>query len=395
MARFYAKFDGGSVSALDSVNGAGGYFTQRRIAATSASGALLRDGLIASRSAVSADVYDDLDSANRNGNNGTYFPPDIPTFPTATLISWSTAYSSSVDGIKTPTTNTYGVADSLNYSKRVTESVVSTQPTLVGPTNPNDPVQLNYNVYVSASSAVRTTILSIVTGSSEVGLGRGSVSTPYGRLGQNESRTLHSIWHDPTLNYFAWDDFTPGPISSLVTHSLGPVAMVGCPPTMSLGNPVNIDLQIFVRVGVNPQYVYPNDGNQDAEIGFTVVLYETGSTTLVARLQLGGPQDTSPYANGGPLQIGDYTTGTGPLGNRGISNSTWEWNSSGGYTGELTWTIPLKDGEYDLYSYAIIHDVIVTSNTSQGQCTTYPTQAGTLGGRCNQLSFKIAAGDPS
>ncbi len=43
MARFYAKFDGGSVSALDNVNGAGGYFTQRRIAATSASGALLRD----------------------------------------------------------------------------------------------------------------------------------------------------------------------------------------------------------------------------------------------------------------------------------------------------------------------------------------------------------------
>ncbi len=87
MARFYAKFDGGSVSALDNVNGAGGYFTQRRIAATSASGALLRDGLIASRSAVSADVYDDLDSVNRNGNNGTYFPPDTPTFPTATLIS--------------------------------------------------------------------------------------------------------------------------------------------------------------------------------------------------------------------------------------------------------------------------------------------------------------------
>ncbi len=200
MARFYAKFDGGSVSALDNVNGAGGYFTQRRIAATSASGALLRDGLIASRSAVSADVYDDLDSVNRNGNNGTYFPPDTPTFPTATLVSWSTAYSSSVDGIKTPTTNTYGVADSLNYSKRVTGSVVSTQPTLVGPTDPLDPVQLNYDVYTSASSAVRTTILSIVTGSSEVGLGRGSVSTPYGRLGQDESRTLYSIWHNPSVD---------------------------------------------------------------------------------------------------------------------------------------------------------------------------------------------------
>jgi hypothetical protein len=212
MARWYAKFDGGSVSTLDSLSGAAGYFEKLRVGASSASAALLRDGLIASRSAVSNDVYDDLDAANRDGSKGTYFPPDISTLPTATLISWSTAYSSSVDGIKFPTTNTYGVSDSLNYSLRPTGSVVSTQPTLAGPTTPRDPVQLNYNVYLSASQAVKTVIDTFQTASTA------TVLTPYTRQGQNPSRTLHSIWHNPTLDYFAWDDFTPGQVQSFTAE---------------------------------------------------------------------------------------------------------------------------------------------------------------------------------
>lgn len=388
MARFYAKFDGGSVSALDNVNGAGGYFTQRRIAATSASGALLRDGLIASRSAVSADVYDDLDSVNRNGNNGTYFPPDTPTFPTATLVSWSTAYSSSVDGIKTPTTNTYGVADSLNYSKRVTGSVVSTQPTLVGPTTPRDPVQLNYDVYTSASSAVRTTILSIVTGSSEVGLGRGSVSTPYGRLGQNESRTLYSIWHNPTLDYFAWDDFTPD-ISGILTQSIGPNAPTGCPLVINLGNPVSIDLEVYVNIG---PYKYPNDGNFSAGIDFTVLITTASNGTDVARLQLGGSQDTTPYLHGGPLLIGDYTTGNGPLGNRNTAvSSSWSWNLAGpNYNGQLKWTISLTEGVYNLQSFSTVHDQIITSHVSSTVCANFPSNFCS-----NSSQFTIQAGESS
>jgi hypothetical protein len=44
----------------------------------------------------------------------------------------------------------------------------------------------------------------LVSGSGNTSIG------PYVRKGTNESRTLHSIWHDADLNYFAWDDFSPG-----------------------------------------------------------------------------------------------------------------------------------------------------------------------------------------
>ncbi len=201
MARFYARFDSGSESTLDN-----DYFDRRRIGADSASGALLKIGLISSRSAVSADVYDDLDSQFRSFASGTYFPPDASTFPTSTLISWSTAYTSSVLGIKSMAAadNTYGGTTVLNYSRRPTGSVLSTQTTLTGPTNPLDPVQLNYNVYLSASNAVAATLNVIQSGSGA------NLQTPTTRTSNNLSRTLHSLWHNPTLDYFAWDDFTPG-----------------------------------------------------------------------------------------------------------------------------------------------------------------------------------------
>lgn len=218
MARFYAKFDSGSsgwVSTLDNLS-ASGSFDRRSIAANSASAALLRDGLIASRSLLSADIYADLDSTNRDGSKGTYFPPDSGSgkpFSTdgSTFVSWSTAYSSSVDGIKTPVVNEYGVLDSINYSKRPTASILSTATTLVGPTTPADPVGASYTTYINAANAVTAVLNAIQQGGG-----------PTARLGNYPSRTLHSLWHNPTLDYFAWDDFTPGAPQSYTVTSPSP-----------------------------------------------------------------------------------------------------------------------------------------------------------------------------
>lgn len=207
MARFYGKFDSGSggwIGDLDTTGSSTGFFDRLIISVSSASGANFRDGLIASRSAVSADVYDDLDNTNIDGSKGIIFPSDTPTYPSSTLISWSNAYSSSFDGIKIPVTNTYGDgAGTINYSKRPTGSVTSSMTNIIGPVTPPDPIQLNYNVYISASNAVRNTIAQAQTGA-------GTSRTPFVRVGNSSSRTLHSIWNDPTLTYFAWDDFTPG-----------------------------------------------------------------------------------------------------------------------------------------------------------------------------------------
>jgi hypothetical protein len=209
MARFLARFDSGS-GGWDVGFAAGlinetfsGSFDRMRIGVDSASGALLRNGLIASRSAVSSDIYAELDFANQNGAQGTYFPPDLFTITAGALTG--SVYTSSVDGIRTPISNDYGVVAStnINYSRRPTASITSSQTTLVGPTNPLDSASVNYNVYLSASQAVQTVL-------NRVQNGAGTSYSPYTRQGNRPSRTFNTIWHDPDLQYFAWDDLTPG-----------------------------------------------------------------------------------------------------------------------------------------------------------------------------------------
>lgn len=178
MARFFTVLSGSSPSELTS-----DYFDS---VAMTGDATALRNGLIDSRSIVSSDVYEDLDSVNIDGSRGTYFPPDLMTTPNNPFSA--TAYTSSVDGIVIPT----------NFRTRPTSSITSSQNTLVGPTNPLDTVSVSYTSYLSASNAVKA-VLDSATGGG-----------PYSRLGNNPGRTVHSIWHDENVAYFAWDDFTPG-----------------------------------------------------------------------------------------------------------------------------------------------------------------------------------------
>lgn len=245
MARFYARFDSGSQGDLDTA-----FFDKRRISAGSASAALLRDGLIASRSALSADVYDDLDAVNRDGNRGIMFPKNTATFPSPTLLSWSNAYSSSFEGIKIPTTNTYG-GGVINYSKRPTSSVESTNP-IVGAVSPADPIQLSYDTYLSASNAVSTVLNSIQNGA-------GTAQTPFSRPGNDASRTYHSIWNDPTMSYFGWDDFTPGTPGQTTPTNQGNGTCQGSP---------NFYTQPTLRVYYAKEFA--NDFNSDTKIDISI-----------------------------------------------------------------------------------------------------------------------------
>lgn len=193
MARFISLLSGGVPSELVST------FDVRSIS----DGTTKRTGLINSRSAVSTDIYQELDVAYQIGTAGTYFPPDQLITITNGVLTGSVYTASltnpSVAGIRTPA----------DYRTRPTASILSSQTTLVGVTTPQDSASVTYTVYLNASNAVRTVLNSITGGG------------PYGRLGLTPSRTLHSIWHDPNLGYFAWDDFTPG-IATLGTPLLGP-----------------------------------------------------------------------------------------------------------------------------------------------------------------------------
>lgn len=374
MARWYARFDGGSVSALDNANSTEGYFTKLRIGASSASAALLRDGLIASKSALSTDVYADLDGVNINGTLGTYFPDDFSgkTVSIPTYVSWSNGYSSTLEGIKTPTTNTYGVADSVNYSKRPTGSVSYTSSAWVTALSPADPIGVSYSTYYSASAAVRTIVDTIQTTPG------GVAQTPFTRPGTDPYRTIYSLWSNPGTDYFAWDDFSPG--QPTATMDIDGLNKGTSPPEIYPGgDPVNTDIVIKFSVS---SFEYPNDGNIDGKIGINMTVHTSQSNDNLAALQLNGG------THGGPLVIGDYVTGNGPTNPRQGGSSTWTWNDPGDqYTGILTWTLGLTAGEYTLNCDGRIYDVIITSHVGSTRfVTTFPTTA------TNQ--FIVKAGNP-
>ena len=379
MARHYARFDGGTEATLDS-----DYFEQCKVSDGSTAATNLKNGLIDSRSLVTTDIYQDLDSVNQNGSLGIYFPPNSGPFSTdySTYASWSTAYTSSLDGIKTPTSNTYG-GGGINYSLRPTASILSTDTTVVGPTNPADSVGISYSTYLNASNAVTDVLNSIRSGSDTV-TNRG----PYARLGNERSRTLHSIWHNPTLTYFAWDDFTPAAMS---TNGLDiQVAGADCNQSPSPGAVSTIQFTWSNTLS----YVYKNDGNPSGKIGIEIEVAKASGATGTCdtnwnvprfRLQLG----YSATANGGPLILGTATSSNGPNNPSTATSpgnctgvSTWTWNGYGGYaasgTPNLTWTVKLEDcisPGYDITVSTKLYDAIITTSTNGGTAGIIAEQA--------------------
>jgi hypothetical protein len=172
---------------------------------TIANGSTKRTGLIASRSALSIDIYNELLPENKDGSKGIYFPPDEIVVAGGNVQG--VAYTSTIPGIVIPA----------NYSTRPTASVLSTNTNLTI-TNPKNSATASFATYTAAATAVKDTLDSIQNGG------------PYGRLGLNPSRTLHSIYHDPDVLFFAWDDFTPGtPRELIATSSLPVLQSIGLP----------------------------------------------------------------------------------------------------------------------------------------------------------------------
>jgi hypothetical protein len=192
MARIYAKFDHGTESGLEALTA--GNFYERRVIGATTSSATLRAGLIASRSALSTAMYAQMDDVNKDGSRGVIIPTNVITSGSGNL-SWTNVYTSSLAGVVWPS----------NPQVRPTASILSTDGN-VGPANPVDSGTIQIGYYHSASAAVNDVIQNNILDQRFSYINCG----PYTRLGNNTSRTLHSIWHNHDLTYFAWDDFTPG-----------------------------------------------------------------------------------------------------------------------------------------------------------------------------------------
>jgi hypothetical protein len=385
MARFYARFDSGSngttwVSGLDSTAATTGYFDRRRIGANSASGALIRDGLIASRSALSTDAKQDIPFTYQNGQIGGFVPADNQSTNGSTFVSFSRAggsiYSASTSappGIITPASNTYGGGSPINYSLRPTASVFSTDTRLGGPTAS---VGVAYSTYTAANSAVSAALAAIGDGGTGAA---GTLNSPYTRRGQIPSRTFHSIWHDPDVQYFGWDDFTPGSMSTSGMDLL--FAVSDCNQTSP--NP-GATSTIRFQWSNTLSYQFRNDGNSSGRIGIEIEVSKAAGATGTCdanwgvarfRLQLGYSATT----HGGPLTLGTSTSSNGPTNPSTLTSpgnctgtSTWSWNGFGGYgaggTPELLWTVKLEDclsPGYDVNVSVTLFDATITTNSTQ------------------------------
>lgn len=239
MARFYGRFDSGSggwVTALDTDG-----FDKLRVSTTSASAALLRDGLITSRSALSAAMFTELNADNRSGANGPIIPRNVVTQSAGTL-QWTNVYTS---------TTIPGIVIPADFRTRPTASVLVGDANLT-PASPADPGSINNDLYLSASAAVNTILVNTQNGA-------GTAFTPYIRSGSNPSRTLHSIWHDKDIQYFGWDDFTPG-LPSQTTPTVNSIGNCAGAP--------NFYVQPTLRVYYGKEF--SNDFNTDGKIDISI-----------------------------------------------------------------------------------------------------------------------------
>jgi hypothetical protein len=205
MARFYAVFDpttGGAPTPPDT------YHDKRYIGANggttsslSASAALLRDGLIASRSALSSQMYSVMDNSNKDGAKGIIIPYDSMTFSGGNL-NFSNVYTSSISGVVRPT----------NPSTRPPDAFISSSDPRLYATGDTGAIPQQY--YVSAAEAINDLLRNKI----QTAIGNTVNSGPYVRTpcssiafygGPNARKDL-SIFHSNDMSYFAWDDFQPG-----------------------------------------------------------------------------------------------------------------------------------------------------------------------------------------
>jgi uncharacterized membrane-anchored protein len=260
MARFYAPFNPSYTNAT--LIGLG-YDKRWIISGDSASSATQRNGLIASRSALSGQMLAQLNAANTfvTTTRGIILPGDGITFSGGNL-SWNNVYSGSIDGLK------YEVDPSVRIKQPI--SIADTG--IIGAVTPADPGSILQGYYYSASTAVDETIrLLIYSGSASFVLQ--ADGGPYQRPGNYPSKTLHSVYHDYQLTYFAWDDFTPGKPREAATTT---PASSNINNTYWYSNSFNITLNWS-----NSNHEFLNDANAVPIVNLTIVTESISGTTTV------------------------------------------------------------------------------------------------------------------
>ena len=214
MARYYARFDHGYLTASGQLGttSSGNYFERRVIGSATSSNAVLK----AARLALSDAMYAQLDGANEDPTQGPIIPPSNTARTVNNItrsggnLSWTNVYK---------TTTIPGVAYPADFRTRPTSSIFTDDGNVTA-ASPVDGGTISDTLYTDAGTALTNVIASIKktkSGLTPIAPPYTEDGSPSTRLGTNPSRTLHSLWHDQALDYFAWDDFTPGQPQALYT----------------------------------------------------------------------------------------------------------------------------------------------------------------------------------
>lgn len=195
MARFYSTFSG-TEGGQPSSKSAGYYATYRAMTGATT----LKTNLLAARAALSAQVYAQLDAANRTGVTGLVIASDGFTRGGGTL-SWSNLY-----------TNTGAVwpgAGNAAYKTRPLKTGI----TIANSTSPNgDAGSITETYYTDATTALEACLSACAGGG------------PRARYGNDPAATMATLWHDIDMTYIMWDDYTPGTPNTLsASYSLGTI----------------------------------------------------------------------------------------------------------------------------------------------------------------------------
>lgn len=238
MARYYARFDHGFEATLGGTGSVANFFERRVIGSATSSNAVL----VAKREALSNAMQAQLDGVNKDPTQGPIIPQSNAAGTVNNItrsggnLSWTNVFK---------TTQIPGVVPPTDFRTRPTASIYTDDGNLTA-ASPADGGTISDTLYTEAGDALNTVLTSIKktkSGLTPIAPPFTEDGSPYTRLGTNPGRTLHSIWHDRNLTYFAWDDFTPGQPQTFTYHF--PTANGDSPPKIFLesGDPLNVVLQ--------------------------------------------------------------------------------------------------------------------------------------------------------
>lgn len=202
MARFYAVFDpdytlGGATSEKVYIGGVAGTKSE-----LSASAAVLRNGLLESRSILSNQMYGQMDAANIDGSKGIIIPYDVIT-RSGGNFQFSNVYTSSISGVVIPA----------QYSTRPSDAFISSSDPRLYATGDSGSILDGY--YASASSALNNILVNKIQAAVGNTTNYGPFSAQSVACSGKTIQKLLSIYHDEDLEYFEWNTYYVGNVTAL------------------------------------------------------------------------------------------------------------------------------------------------------------------------------------